>query len=335
MTTVLPNFEDHATLVLIIMTHIASVQGTGRASLLPGIAKTASGKLLEAGIAGNMSAWPAQLAPPQSVDPNVDTFPAPVIRLTPCSGFEHYALVDTGSGLSLITEECCKAFPALASQPIRKVFVLASSVMGHLLDMIGCIIAFVHIGDVTISHGFHIMCTSSHPVILGWDFLTQHSATLSGPHAHLQIQDTAVHFSSPQHLVPFQCAAIAASPVTVTPLSEMVIAVSINRGNTKVACAESYATHKRHFGLSCCHLSSHPYDYGRTDLTHHAIHTSDAKPIKLQPYRTSPATQVLLQQEVDKLLEQGIIEESHSPWSAPVVVVQKKDGTHQFWVDYR
>ncbi|KAL7832305.1 hypothetical protein AOLI_G00298530 [Acnodon oligacanthus] len=81
--------------------------------------------------------------------------------------------------------------------------------------------------------------------------------------------------------------------------------------------------------------SSHPYDYGPTDLTHHAIDTSDAKPIKLQPYRTSPATQVLLQQEVDKLLEQGIIEESHSPWSAPVVVVRKKDGTHRFCVDYR
>ncbi|KAL7832328.1 hypothetical protein AOLI_G00298760 [Acnodon oligacanthus] len=41
MRAVLPNFEDHATLFLIIMTHIASVQGTGRASLLPGVAKTA------------------------------------------------------------------------------------------------------------------------------------------------------------------------------------------------------------------------------------------------------------------------------------------------------
>ncbi|KAL7838997.1 hypothetical protein SRHO_G00256550 [Serrasalmus rhombeus] len=332
-----------------------------------------------------MSASPAQLAPPQSLDPNVDTVPAPVIRLT-LSGSEQYALIDTGSGLSLITEECCEAIPALASQPIRKSFVLASSVTGHLLDMIGCITALVHIGDVTLSHIFHIVRTSSHPVILGWDFLTQHSATLSVPHAYLQILDTVVHFSSPQHLIPLQCAAIAASPVTVPPLSEMVITVSINCGNTKVACAESYvgivephppstsalaiartlttvhdgqglvrvvnpspepvslaggcplgqvfslsgrpqeeytlvsvaatssasscptpAVDLSHTCLTPSELpqletllkdfadvfSSHPYDYGRTNLTHHAIDTGDAKPIKLRPYRASPATQHL------------------------------------------
>ncbi|XP_036416961.1 uncharacterized protein LOC118800904 [Colossoma macropomum] len=158
LTSVLPNFEDHATLFLVLMKRVASVQGTGRTSLLPGIAMTgtllvplprnvtrtqfiipltqpillspvvpgphpllhASGKLLEAGIAGHMSASPAQSAPSQSVDPNVDTFPAPVIRLT-LSGSEQYALVDTGSGLVLIAEECCKAIPALASQPIIKI----------------------------------------------------------------------------------------------------------------------------------------------------------------------------------------------------------------------
>ncbi|KAL7843360.1 hypothetical protein AOLI_G00248720 [Acnodon oligacanthus] len=51
------------------------------------------------------------------------------------------------------------------------------------------------------------------------------------------------------------------------------------------------------------HDSSDPYEYVRTDLTHHAIDTGDAKPIKLRPYCTFPGTQVLLQQEVDKLLE--------------------------------
>ncbi len=47
------------------------------------------------------------------------------------------------------------------------------------------------------------------------------------------------------------------------------------------------------------------------------------------------ATQAVLQQEVSKLLDHNIIEESHSPWSAPVVLVREKDGTHRFCVDYR
>ncbi|UYV82076.1 K02A2.6-like [Cordylochernes scorpioides] len=67
----------------------------------------------------------------------------------------------------------------------------------------------------------------------------------------------------------------------------------------------------------------------------HCIVTGDHAPIKQRPYRVSPKERSIIQTEVDKMLKQGIIEPSDNPWSSPVVLVKKKDGTWRFCVDYR
>ena len=69
-------------------------------------------------------------------------------------------------------------------------------------------------------------------------------------------------------------------------------------------------------------------------LTHRII-TEDAKPIHQQPYPSAFKQRELLQQQVNEMLEDGIIEPSNSPWSSPVILVKKKDGSHRFCADYR
>ena len=74
---------------------------------------------------------------------------------------------------------------------------------------------------------------------------------------------------------------------------------------------------------------------GRTDRVTHRIDTGSSEPIRL-PYRRLPLTKKqALEEEVDKMLEEGIITPSESPWASPVVMVTKKDGTCRFCIDYR
>ena len=73
---------------------------------------------------------------------------------------------------------------------------------------------------------------------------------------------------------------------------------------------------------------------GRTNRAVHTIDTGNAKPIKIPHRRVSPKMQEIIDKEIDKMLEQDIIEESNSPWSASLVVVFKKDGTPRICVDY-
>ena len=82
-------------------------------------------------------------------------------------------------------------------------------------------------------------------------------------------------------------------------------------------------------------FSRDEFDVGQCDRVPHKIKTIDDAPVS-QPYRRIPPHCL---QEVNKLLQrlldQGIITESNSPYASPVVLVKKKNGSIRLCIDYR
>ena len=74
---------------------------------------------------------------------------------------------------------------------------------------------------------------------------------------------------------------------------------------------------------------------GTTELVTHTIDTGNARPFRI-PYRPPGfAKKEIIEENLEKMLINDVIEPSNSPWSSPVVLVKKKDGSTRFCVDLR
>ena len=74
---------------------------------------------------------------------------------------------------------------------------------------------------------------------------------------------------------------------------------------------------------------------GTTPPIKMSINSGDHPPIAKKPYTLAIKHHEWVKEEIDKLLEAGVIRESHSSWSAPIPVVPRGDGGKRMCVDYR
>ncbi len=74
---------------------------------------------------------------------------------------------------------------------------------------------------------------------------------------------------------------------------------------------------------------------GRTQVLHHEVRTPPGTIVRQRPYRVPEARRHAIEEEVREMLKLGVIEPSRSPWSSPIVMVPKPDGTLRFCNDFR
>ena len=71
-------------------------------------------------------------------------------------------------------------------------------------------------------------------------------------------------------------------------------------------------------------FATHDYDLGDTNTVQHKIETTESEPIS-QTFRRIPPNQYEeVKKHTQKLLDNNIIQESHSPYSSPIVLARKR-----------
>ena len=82
-------------------------------------------------------------------------------------------------------------------------------------------------------------------------------------------------------------------------------------------------------------FTSNPKKPNRTNRVEHRILTGDAQPVYSKPRRLPAVWESDINQQVEQMLENGIIRPSCSPWNSPIILVDKKDSSKRFVCDYR
>ena len=79
-------------------------------------------------------------------------------------------------------------------------------------------------------------------------------------------------------------------------------------------------------------LSEEP---GLTSTVHHEIKLVTSSPSRAKVYPVSVNLKAYFEEEVENLLRLGVVQQSSSPYSSPVVLVKKPDSSYRLTIDYR
>jgi hypothetical protein len=214
-------------------------------------------------------------------------------------------LFDTGATHSFITASWVKAHNlpiTTMSTPIQ-----IDSAGGRIRADSICLNVSVEIRGIAFPANLIVMGTQGIDVILGMNWLDKYQAIISCDKRTVKL---------------------------VTPLGEEVVAELISPKPRKGSCHQMAIDSKEPDSLEIIKVvSEFPDVFPKVEFAIELL--PGTAPISKRAYRVSGPELVELKKQIDELSEKGYIRPSTSPWAAPVLFVEKKDGTRRMCIDYR
>ena len=255
-------------------------------------------------------------------------------------------MLDSGSTISLLRQDIVASVASnTQSLPHPQHKLVTAS--GQPLTIVDCVKLTVCLNHLQVSHRFVVVQELVTPAILGVDFLQQHKlsldfstspVTVSSPPSQLS-PPTETFISSPEMQCIVQaerqrrekvCSVMAVTDPAIEIVKDAVIPLFGEPvafeypGNIPSAFLPVVNQYKHLF-------RSLP---GSTTIAYHHIPTHGS-PVRVPPRRIPAHYRDTVEKQIQQMLEQGIIEESCSPWMAPAVFVPKKSGEIRLCIDYR
>lgn len=258
-------------------------------------------------------------------------------------GIRAETMLDSGSSVSLVQQGVLLHARGIERVEKKKPLRLVTA-SGDSLLILDHIRAPIKLGELELVHEFVVVESLVAPVILGIDFLHNNALVLDFTETPVRVRTRP----TPQSEASVAIAQVLPMYQSVRKEQARACAIAeIEEHGTDIIdeCAIPMYQKATSVDLPECPRSSlmtvvHKHQHlfrttpGVTNAAHHFIPTT-GNPVKVPPRRIPAHYREEVEQQINVMLEQGIIEESSSPWMAPAVFVRKKSGDLRLCVDYR
>ena len=250
-------------------------------------------------------------------------------------------MLDSGSAVSLIHQTTLSQLEGTFTKLKTPTLHLVTA-SGDPLPVKAHLLLPVVIGEKNMLHNFVVVNSLVVPVILGVDFLQTHGVLLDFSTTPVKVGTTKMP-DVPPNQEPATLAIYKAEqtekikryPIAVLQdVTDGVDECAIPWFNQEGVIELPHSLHPSLQQLLQQYQQLFRCSPGKTNLAQYYIPTQGS-PVRVPPQRIPAHYKTQIQVQIQDMLNKGIIEESSSPWLAPVVIVPKKSGEIRLCVDYR